>query len=194
MRRVDPSEILDLTRYEQIRPRYLAETIEMKKSRRIAVGQDLNFIFENRETVIFQIQEMVRAERRVRDEAIAAEVSVYNELIPEDHQLSATLMIEIPDMKKVRSELDRLIGIDEHVYLEVGGQQVRAAFDDKQFESDRIAAVQYVKFPLGPELSERFRDESVSAILGADHPNYQATCAIEGSVRASLAADLAPGA
>ena len=194
MRRVDPSEILDLTRYEQIRPRYLAETIEMKKSRRIAVGQDLNFIFENRETVIFQIQEMVRTERRVLDEAIAAEVSVYNELIPGEHELSATLMIEIPDMKTVRSQLDRLIGIDEHVYLEVGGEQVRAAFDGKQFESDRIAAVQYVKFPLGPELSERFRDESVPAMLAADHPNYQATRAIEGPVRASLAADLAPGA
>lgn len=194
MRRVDASDILDLTRYEQIRPSYLAETIEMKKARRISVGQDLNFIFENRETVIFQIQEMVRAERTVHEEAIAAEVSVYNELIPDENELSATLMIEIPDMEKIRSELDRLIGIDEHVYLEVGGDKVRAAFDDKQFESDRIAAVQYVRFPLGPELSERFRDPSVPVILGADHPNYTSTQVIEGPTRASLAADLAPDA
>lgn len=194
LRKVSPSEILDLTRYEQTREAYLAETIKMKKSRRVTVGDRLTFIFENRETVIFQIQEMVRAERIVRPEAIEGEVTVYNELIPDTDSLSATLMIEIPEMEQIRTELDRLIGIDEHVYLEVEGERLTASFDEKQFEADRIAAVQYVKFALGQDLAERFRDEAVPVVLGADHPNYVASCALEGPIRASLAADLAPGA
>ena len=194
MRKVAVSEILDLTRYEAIREATLADTIEMKKARRISVGHCLTFIFENRATVTFQIQEMVRTERIVREQAIAAEVAVYNELVPDEDELSATLMIEIPDLEKIRAELDRLIGIDEHVYLDVGGTRVDARFDKKQFEADRIAAVQYVKFPLGRELAARFRDVAVPVVLGVDHENYRATQTVEGAVRASLAADLVPGA
>jgi hypothetical protein len=86
MKPVEASEILDLTAYEKIREGYLAQTIAMKKHRRIPLGDRLTFIFENRDTVIFQIQEMTRAERTVAEEAIAEEVAVYNELIPGDHE------------------------------------------------------------------------------------------------------------
>jgi len=137
---------------------------------------------------------MARAERIVREDAIAAEVDVYNELLPDENELSATLMIEIPDMQAIRAALDRLVGIDEHVLLEVGGQAVRARFDEKQFEEDRIAAVQYVRFPLGPELAARFRDQEVPVVLRVDHPNLSAETAITGAARASLAADLEPDA
>jgi hypothetical protein len=164
--------------------------IELKRPRRVHVGPVLCFLFENRDTVIFQIQEMTRAERNVDEEAIAEEVAVYNELVPRDHELSATLMIEIPDQQSIRRELDRLIGIDEHVHLDVGGESVRATFDDKQFEEDRISAVQYIRFPLGPELAAKFRDPSVPVELRVDHPNYAEKVAIEGETRASLAADL----
>ena len=102
MKPVEASEILDLTAYEKIREGYLAQTIAMKKHRRIPLGDRLTFIFENRDTVIFQIQEMTRAERTVAEEAIAEEVAVYNELIPGDHELSATLMIEIPEAGRIR--------------------------------------------------------------------------------------------
>jgi hypothetical protein len=192
MRRVEPQEILDLTSYEKIREEFVEEMIELKKPRRISVGDKLCFIFENRETVIFQIQEMTRAERAVKEEAIAAEVEVYNELLPGPNELSATLMIEIPDLARVRPELDRLVGIDEHVKLEVGDASVRATFDEKQFEEDRISAVQYIRFPLGPELAARFRDPSVPVTLRVDHPNYTEGTPIEGVSRTSLAADLAP--
>ncbi len=191
MRPLDPSDILDLTAYEKIREDFLAETIELKRHRRIHVGDQLCFVFENRRTVLFQIQEMTRAERTVKPEAIAAEVAVYNELIPKPHSLSATLMIEIPDLSRIKSELDRLVGIDEHVSLEIGGERVGATFDDKQFESDRISAVQYVQFPLGAALSAAFRDPNVRAWLRVDHPNYDFRTEIVGESRASLAADLA---
>jgi hypothetical protein len=191
MHKVKASEILDLVAYEKIRPEFLEKMIAMKRPRRIHVGENLCFIFENRDTVIFQIQEMTRAERTVADEAIALEVAVYNELVPGPDELSATMMIEIPDQDRIRSELDRLVGIDEHVCLDVGDETVRALFDDKQFEDERISAVQYIRFPLGKELAARFRDPTVPASLRVDHPNYQSTTPIEGASRATLAADLA---
>lgn len=191
MHKVEPNEILDLTSYEKVRADFMQKTIELKRPRRIHVGEQLCFIFENRDTVIFQIQEMTRAERTVSEDAIAVEVAVYNELVPDEHELSATLMIEIPDQAQIRPQLDRLIGIDEHIFLDVGDATVRATFDDKQFEEDRISAVQYVRFPLGAELSARFRDPTVPVALRADHPNYTAKTVIDGPARASLAADLA---
>jgi hypothetical protein len=191
MKKVVASEILDLIAYERNREAFLAEMIEKKRPRRVHVGEALCFIFENRDTVIFQIQEMTRAERTVSEEAIAAEVDVYNELVPDDHGLAATLMIEIPDQKSIRPQLDRLVGIDEHVHLDIGGASVDATFDDKQFEEDRISAVQYIRFPLGPELAAKFRDPEVVVELRVDHPNYSGKTTIEGEARASLAADLA---
>jgi len=198
MRKVDPAEILDLTAYERIRPRFVEEMIEHKRPRRVHVGDDLCFVFEDRRTVLFQIQEMTRAERTVDPQAIADEVSVYNELVPGLHELSATLMIEIPDRSRIRGELDRLIGIDEHVFLDFGlttdRASVQATFDPKQFEEDRISAVQYVRFPLGRTLAARFRDEGVPVELRVDHPNYAARTPIEGATRRALARDLAPDA
>jgi hypothetical protein len=190
MRKVEASEILDLTSYEKIRPEFVERMIEKKRPRRIHVGEALCFLFENRDTVIFQIQEMTRAERTVSEEGIAAEVAVYNELVPGQNELSATLMIEIPDKSRIRSELDRLVGIDEHVFLDVGEASVRATFDEKQFEEERISAVQYIRFSLGPEIAGKFRDPAVSVELRVDHPNYAGKVAIEGEARASLVADL----
>jgi hypothetical protein len=191
MKKVEPTEILDLTAYEKIRPEFLERMIELKRPRRVHVGEILCFIFENRDTVIFQIQEMTRAERSVSDAAVAAEVAVYNELVPRDHELSATLMIEIPNQTSIRPQLDRLIGIDEHVHLDIGDESVRATFDDKQFQEDRVSAVQYIRFPLGRDLATRFRDPSVSVELRVDHPNYAGKTVIEGEARASLSDDLA---
>jgi hypothetical protein len=190
VRKVEASEVLDLTAYEKVRASVLEKMIKDKRPRRIHVGEILCFIFENRDTVLFQIQEMTRAERSVSEQAIAAEVEVYNELVPGANELSATLMIEIPSETSIRSELDRLIGIDEHVHLDIGGESVRATFDDKQFQEDRVSAVQYIRFPLGPELARKFRDPAVPVDLRVDHPNYARKTAIEGEARASLIADL----
>ena len=191
MKPLDPSEILDLTAYERVREEFVRRTIAHKRPRRIAVGGRLTFIFEDRETVRFQIQEMTRAERTVDPEEIATEVRIYNELIPGRHELSATLMIEIPEAERIRAELDRLIGIDERVFLDIGERSVQARFDPKQFEADRISAVHYLKFRLGEELAERFRDPGVPVRLRVNHPQYRESAPIDGDSRASLGADLA---
>jgi hypothetical protein len=184
-------EVLDLAQYEQLREGFRAHLIELKRPRRIAVGDRTSFLFENRATVLFQIQEMLRAERVAKQERVQEEIDVYNELIPGPFELSATLMIEIEAKEKIRGELDRLKGIDEHVFLDVGDAAIPASFDRKQFDEERISAVQYVKFPLGPLQARRFADPSVRVVLRVEHPNYRAATAIEGASRASLAADLA---
>jgi len=112
--------------------------------------------------------------------------------MPREHGLSATLMIEIPDPQRIRAVLDRLIGIDEHVHLDIAGSAVPAEFDSKQFEADRISAVQYVRFELGSELAARFQDPSVAVALRVDHPAYDHETAINGEIRASLTRDLEP--
>ena len=107
MKQITLDDSLDLTTYEKRRDDIRAAVIALKEPRRVAVGDRLTFIFENRDTVRFQVQEMVRAERMVKAEAIQAELDVYNELMPRDGELSATLMIEIPGAELIRRELDR---------------------------------------------------------------------------------------
>jgi hypothetical protein len=184
-------DVLDLTAYELQRDAYRARLIALKRPRRVAVGDRLTFLFENRDTVLFQVQEMARAERMVKPEAIQHEIDVYSELLPPAHGLSATLMVEIDDRSRIRPELDRLIGIDEHVFLEIGGDRVQAEFDPKQFEQDRISAVQYVRFRLGPDLARRFAEGREPVALCVEHPNYRASAPIQGETRDSLARDLA---
>ena len=192
MKPIRIEDLLDPMAYERERGEYVTRIIELKRDRRIQVGDKLTFVFENRDTVGFQIQEMVRTEKIVKPDRVQDEIDVYNELIPADDALSATLMIEIPEMVRIREELDRLVGIDEYLYLDVGGERVQAGFDPKQFEEDRISAVQYVRFPLGPELARRFRDPSVSVRLRVEHPRYRESVPIEGAARESLARDLEP--
>jgi hypothetical protein len=188
---IQAAELLDLTRYELERDRIRARVIELKRrARRIAVGNELTFIFENRDTVHFQIQEMLRTERIVKPESIQEELDVYNALLPGANELSATLMIEIPEAQRIREVLDRLVGIDEHVFFDIGDRSVQASFDPKQFEQDRISAVQYIRFALGPELAARFRDAAVPVALRVEHPQYRESTPIDGERRRSLAADL----
>jgi hypothetical protein len=188
---LERSDLLDLVAYEKARPEILARTIRLKRARRVGVGDRLTFVFENRDTVFFQVQEMLRVERIAHDDKIQHELDVYNALVPGAHELSATLLVEIPDRAGIREELDRLVGIDEHVFLDVGDATVQASFDPKQFEQDRISAVQYVRFALGPAVAERFRDPATRVRLRVEHPSYRAESEIAGEPRASLAADLA---
>ena len=190
MKPLAAADVLDHTAYEKARDGFRARIIDLKRPRRVAVGAELTFVFENRDTVLFQIQEMLRAERIVDERKIQDEIDVYNDLVPGSDELSATLFVEIEDRARIRPTLDRLIGIDEHVHLDVGDASIQASFDPKQFEQDRISAVQYVRFALGPELAARFRDPAIPAVLRVAHPHYQKSTRLEGAQRASLAADL----
>lgn len=195
MRRVAFEELVPLERYGAVRAAYREAVIAHKRDRRLAVGEKVTLVFEDRETLRFQIQEMLWIERITQEHKVQHEIDVYNELVPGENELSATLFIEITDAPSVRSELDRLVGIDEHVSLLLGegpdARRIPAHFDPGQVEEDRISAVQYIRFHLEPEGAARFCDPAVPARILVDHPNYRREAAIPERVRRSLGATLA---
>ena len=194
MKPLAAAEILALESYARLRADYRRRVIEYKRGRRLAVGDRVSLLFEDRETLRFQVQEMLLVERISDPEKIQHELDVYNELVPGDAELSATLFIEVGDSGQIRAELDRLIGIDEHLLLLLGdgasAQAIRAGFDPRQLESDRISAVQYVRFALPAEAVARFCDPGVRARIRVDHPAYEQEVDLPPAVRASLVATL----
>ena len=197
MRKIEFAEIKNLVEYEKVREALRAEVIALKRRRRVALGDNLSLLFENRATVLFQIQEMVRTERIVHDEKVREEMDVYNGLIPEAGELSATLFIEIPDLhlmsqQQVRDTVNRFQGLDrDHVWLRLGDAlAVPARFEQGLTSEEKMAAVHYLRFRLSPEAQAALADASTPARLVADHPNYQAEAAIAPEVRAELLADL----
>ncbi|MGH0031417.1 MAG: DUF3501 family protein [Myxococcota bacterium] len=194
MRPLAAPEIADLRAYAELRPDYRRAVIEHKKLRRVAIGDRVTLVFEDRETLRFQVQEMLFVERIGDPARVQQELDVYNELMPGERELSATLFIEITDLPEIRPELLRLVGLDEHVWLVLGedddATRIHARFDPKQMEEDRLSAVQYVRFALDEEQARRFEDDRVPVSLEIDHPNYAARVEMSPQVRASLAAGL----
>jgi hypothetical protein len=157
----------------------------------VSLGDRISLLFENRETVLFQIQEMMRAERITAPDAIQAEIDVYGPSVPERNELSATMFIEITDGEAVRPDLDRLIGVNERLRLRIGENTVvPGVFEPGWSREDRVAAVQYVKFPLTSEQVEAFKDGSAPVFIEVDHPNYEASARLEEGVRQALAREL----
>ena len=188
------AEIVDIDAYEPLRDAYRARVVAAKRARRMTVGDRVMLLFENRETVRFQVQEMLRVERIRAPEKVQHELDVYNELLPQGGDLSATLMIEITEPGAIRAELDRMLGIDACVFLVLGDAanavRVRASFDTSQLEEDRISAVHYLRFPLSPEATARLRDPAFAAQIAIDHDHYRVAAALPNALRASLVADL----
>lgn len=193
MRPLALEDVVDHARYAGLRRAYRTTVIAYKRPRRIAVGENVTLVFENRETIRFQVQEMLWVESIRAPNRIQHELDTYNELIPARGGLSATLFVDITDGDAIRATLDRLIGIDEHVSLVLGPddeQAVTARFDPKQMEEDRLSAVQYIRFQLDPEQRKRFCDLGQTARIRIDHPNYQREVEIAPATRASLIEDL----
>jgi hypothetical protein len=183
-------EIIGLQRYEELRHEVRQKIINLKRHRRVSVGDKVTFVFENHDTVWFQIQEMLRAEHIVDLDRVREEIAVYNELIPRAGELSATMFLEITDLDRIREELLRFMGIDECVRLEVGPVQLRGIFEPGRAKEDKLSAVQYVRFACPPEMPALLRDLDLRARLVVDHPNYRATADLPPTVRESLADDL----
>ena len=178
MRRLSADEIVDRARYEALRPAYREAVIAHKRKRRVAVGEKMTMLFEDRETLRFQIQEMLWVERSEEPAKIEHEVEVYNELIPDAGELSATLFIEITEAGQIRPELDRLIGIDEHVHIVLGEgddeRVITARFDSGQMDTERISAVHYLRFSLAADEIAELRDRSLRARVRVATPTTDA--------------------
>jgi hypothetical protein len=179
-RKLTLADIADLRAYERERATFRSDVIDLKKQRRIAVGPFVTLLFENRDTIRFQIQEMARAEKLITDEAIQSELDVYNPLIPEPGSLAATLFIELTSKEDLMEWLPKLVGIERAVELHLGApgtpdEVVVAARPDaaheQQLTRDTItASVHYVHFELTPDEVERFAAGPVRVAVA--HPNY----------------------
>ena len=189
MNKIILDDIMGLPAYEKARERFRQRVIELKKKRRVSVGDKVSLVFENRETVIFQIHEMMRAERITDLDKIREEIEVYNVLIPEPGELSATLFLEIEDQSHLRDDLLRFLGVDEAVFLKIGTRKIQARFEEGRSKDDKISAVQYVKFPFTADERAAFAGSAEAALL-VEHPNYHAQVRLEAETRESLLADL----
>ncbi|MEI7592723.1 MAG: DUF3501 family protein [Actinomycetes bacterium] len=198
MTKLTLDDIKDQRAYERERTEFRTHIIALKKRRRVHVGPVVTLVFENRETVRFQIQEMARVEKLISDEAIEGELRAYNPLIPEAGSLSATLFIELTNDGELREWLPKLVGIEQSAALHLklaGSTTVVNCTPDEEHEKlltrDEItAAVHYLRWDLSPEQVQAF--QAADRIdLGFEQPNYRHQVELSAEVRAELLADLA---
>ncbi len=190
MNPISLDDILDIAQYEKqrhaLRPRYL----ELKARRRVPVGPHMTLLWENRDTAWYQIEEMMRIERIVEEQAIQHEIDTYNDLVPGDGELKATMLIEVPDVAERDAKLRELVGLERSVHLRIGSDRaVPATFDTRQINAEKLSSVQFVTFHLGS-------DDRTALLAGAPvevevaHPAYRARTALGPELLEELKADL----
>lgn len=192
---ISSSDILDLGEYERARDKIRAGALAARALRRVEVGPNLAVNFENRETVRYQIQEMLRAERIAKPEGVAHEIETYSELLPAPTELSATMLIEFPEATERARRLVEMVGLERHVFLELGGRRFPARFDERQLDPEKVSAVQFIRFPLAPEAGALLAPAAPGPKrLVVDHPAYTHAAELGPEVCAALARDLAEAA
>ena len=190
MRKLTVDDILDLRAYERQRTELRRSIIDLKRRRRVALGELLTVVFENTDTMRWQVMEMARAERMLRDEQIAHEVATYNELIPDAGELSATLFLELRSDAELREWLPKLVGVEFAVALVLADGTTIAGdpLDEERLtRADTTAAVHFLRFRLG-DAAARIGDGSVKLVV--THPEYAAETVLSEVQQAELAADL----
>ncbi len=193
MRPLRREEILSRDEYERLRPELRRRILVLKARRRVPLGDHATLHFETRDTMFYQVHEMLRAENSwTRPGAVEAELDAYNPLIPGEGELSATLMFEIDAPGERERTLAALVGIEDHLHLHIADTPpIRAVFDRAQVSPRRISSVQYVKFPLSRAQMERLRQEGTVIRVVLDHPAYRAQAVLGEETRRELEGDLA---
>jgi len=187
MRPLTKNDLWPLPVYETVRDQFRKEVIATKKDRRIQVGPHMTFVFENRTTVKFQVQEILRIEKITDAAQVEEEVEGFNTMLPGPGELSATLMIELTGSDaEVKAQLARLFGLRDHVFLEVGGVKIKGELEPNREEPGRVSSVQYVRFPV-PDAQALLRGP---AFLVIDHPAYTHRAELSEAARRSLGQDL----
>ncbi|HEY8038299.1 MAG TPA: DUF3501 family protein [Polyangiaceae bacterium] len=196
MKLIERGEVLGLAEYEAIREQFRARVVADKKRTRVELGPKASVVFENRDTVLMQIQEMLRTERITRPAAVQHEIDTYNELLPGDREISCTLMIEIADKDEREAFLHAAKGLEKHVWLVSGSQRIAACGGDRGGDADRTTAVHYLKFSLPERLADALRGAvSGSATLthlelAVDHPAYSVSAVLPAETILRLGEDL----
>ena len=192
-RKLQLADILDLREYERQRESLRSSVLEVKRRRRIGLGTVVTLMFENRETVKSQIQEMLRAEKVTNDAGVIEELNAYNPLIPEAGQLCATLFIELTTDDQLREWLPKLVGIENSIMIKLNdGSEVRSITEEGHAETltraDITAAVHYLRFEFNATQVEAFAHGAVE--LACDHPAYLESVELPPFVVKELLSDL----
>lgn len=192
-RRLTRDDILPVADYLPVRAERRRQIAELKRRRRLEIGPFATFHFENFATMRHQVQEMLAIEKggeaQLRDE-----LDAYNPMVPQGRELVATVMLAIDDPVRRAAMLGRLGGIEEHVFIDVGGRRVRGVPDPARENTSpegKASAVQFIEFRLSSEDAARFKTAGTSIVVGFDHPSYAHMAVMPEAVRAALAEDLA---
>ena len=184
-------DLLGLERYARERGEFRARAMAHKRARSVHLGAHLTLLFEDRVTVQYQVQEMLRIERIFEPEAIAEELAAYNPLIPDGHNLKATLLIEYPDIDERRRALERLRDIEHHVQLLVSGHAPVQAIADEDLprsNDSKTAAVHFLRFELTPAMIAAWR-AGAAVTLRATLPAHRVETQLDVAQRVALVAD-----
>ena len=192
MKALTQKDLLSHADYEKDRASYRQRIIALKKRRRLAVGNLITLIFENRETVLFQIQEMIRTERIFDSDKIQEEIDVYNSLLPDTNELSATLFIEITDSERVQELLDSFQDLDRPgtVTIQMGDETIEADFEAGHSKEDKISAVHFVRFKTTEAFRHQLGNSDIPCHLVISHPHYQTEVEVPDTLRQEWLKDL----
>ena len=191
MHKLSREDIYPLETYAKLRADFRARVLEHKAHRKLKLGEHITLLFEDRLTMHYQIQEMLRAERIFEEEGIQDELDAYNPLIPDGSNWKATMLIEYPDIDERRRALAELRGVERRVWVRVAGFEPVSAIADEDLErenDEKTSAVHFLRFELSAEMCAALKGGADLA-AGVDHPAYSAELAVPETTRESLLAD-----
>ena len=192
MKGITLDDVIPYADYERQREEFRSRIIALKQRRRISVGPLITLVFENRETLRFQTQEMIRVEHILDPHKVQEELDVYNALLPGSGELSATLLIEITEQDRMKEWLDVFMGLDhgETVAIRAGTEQVFGQFEGGHSHETKISAVHFVRFRPTASMTAAFADLHVPVALTVHHHEYHAEAPVPGSLREEWLSDL----
>ncbi len=189
-REITKADILPLDEYVKVRKQRHAELIALKKHRRIEIGPVATCYFENFDTMLHQVQEMLYIEKG-GEEQIADELSAYNPMIPNGRELTATVMFEIDDPIRRKNFLSRLGGVEETMFIRFGDHEVKGVPEedvDRTNAAGKASSVQFIHFPFTEAQASAFRSAS-QVLVGFSHEQYGHMTVLTEASRDALAAD-----
>ncbi len=193
MKKLERTELYSLERYAEIRDDFRAEVMRHKKNRRLAIGPNATLYFEDRLTIQYQVQEMLRAERIFEAAGIEEELAVYNPLIPDGHNWKATFMLEYDDVEQRRQQLGLMLGIDKAVWMKVGDHDAIVPISNEDLERETVektSAVHFLRFELTAAMIDSLK-QGAAISAGIEHEAYSHTLsAIPANVQQALIKDL----
>ena len=195
MKPLTQDDLLPYAEYDRQRDRIRQRIIDLKRHRRISVGEYVTLVFENRETLQFQVQEMIRVERIVDPVKVPEELDMYNDLLPGEGELSATLLIEITDRDRRKEQLDAFRGIDrgQTVALKAGPHVVYGEFEGGRSKDDKVSAVHFIRFRPSDEFREALARPETPVTIQVHHGAYREEAAVQEGVRREWLGDLEAG-